>query len=171
MRISQTDAKDCDGQESHIKPKLKITPEEYMKDRVVYKINIYDELSKQQKRLYQATSLVGIVLAASVPVIINLDKFDQRVPTVLSLIVTILVSMEKLFHFREHWRNYDEMAAFLRSEQLQFQTRAGEYKEKDREGDKAFDLFVTRIEQAISNERKDTIEMRTTETNAGLQGN
>ena len=171
MRISQTDAKDCDGQESHIKPKLKITPEEYMKDRVVYKINVYDELSKQQKRLYQVTSLVGIVLAASVPVIINLDKFDQRVPTVLSLIVTILVSMEKLFHFREHWRNYDEMAAFLRSEQLQFQTRAGEYKERDQDSDKAFDLFVTRIEQAISNERKDTIEMRTTETNAGLQGN
>lgn len=131
-----------------------------MKYRVVRKINVYDKLSKQQKFRYQVTSLFGIVLAASVPVSINLCD-DPLVPTILSLIVTILISMEKLFHFREHWRNYDEMAAFLRSEQLQFQTGAGEYEDKD----KAFSHFVTRVEQAISSERKDTIEMRTSEDN------
>jgi hypothetical protein len=162
---SQSVEKKDDRQDSHIKPFLTIEPAEYMKDRVVYKIKVYDKLGDRQKLLYLATSTVGIVVAASVPAVINLG-FDLVVPTVLSLIVTILVSAEKLFHFREHWRNYDEMAAFLRSEQLQFQTGSGEYKDKG----EAFDRFVTRVEGAISNERKDTIEMRTQETNAGLQG-
>jgi hypothetical protein len=117
---------------------------------------------------YLATSLVGIVVAASVPAAINLG-FDPVVPTILSLIVTILVSAEKLFHFREHWRNYDEMAAFLRSEQLQFQTGSSDYKDKDQDGDKAFCRLVTRVEQAISSERKDTIEMRTQESDVSRQ--
>jgi hypothetical protein len=69
-----------------------------------------------------------------------------------------------LFHFREHWRNYDDIAAFLRSEQLHFQTLAGVYKEKAGKPDEAFRLFVRRIEEGIKEERSDTIEMRTRET-------
>lgn len=99
METTQANTQDRGKQDSHIKEQLSITPEEYMKDRVVYKIKVYDRLSKQQERLYQTTSLVGIILAASVPVLINL-QVNSIVPTVLSLIVTILVSMEKLFHFR-----------------------------------------------------------------------
>jgi hypothetical protein len=146
----------------HIKPTLSVTPDEYMKDRVVYKINQYTKLSGQQKLLYQLTSIIGIVCAASVPVLINLSV-NVALPTILSLVVTILVSLEKLFHFREHWRNYDAIAAFLRSEQLQFQTRAGVYKEKDSKSDDAFRLFVRRIEDGVKDERNDTIEMRTRE--------
>jgi uncharacterized protein YacL len=151
-----------DKQKSHIKEHLSITPDEYMKDRVIYKLDVYDRLSKRHELLYKTTSLVGIILAASVPVLINL-QVNSIVPTVLSLIVTILVSVEKLFHFREHWRNYDEMAAFLRSEQLKFQTRAGEYARKDENSDPSFQKFVARTERAIIDERKETIEMRTRE--------
>lgn len=162
MQATQVNKQDNGKSDSHIKPQLAITPEEYMKDRVVYKIQVYDKLSKQHKFRYQTTSLVGIILAASVPVLINLGV-GTIVPTVLSLIVTILVSVEKLFHFREHWRNYDELAAVLRSEQLKFQTKAGEYAREDHDADGIFKKFVTRIEQAISEERKETIEMRTRE--------
>ena len=147
---------------SHIKPTLSVTPDEYMKDRVVYKIELYAKLSKQQKLWYQLTSIIGIICAASVPVLINLGV-NVALPTILSLAVTILVSFEKLFHFREHWRNYDAIAAFLRSEQLQFQTGAGVYKEKASKPDDAFRLFVRRIEGGVKDERNDTIEMRTRE--------
>jgi hypothetical protein len=51
MTVSQKDAKDCGGQEPHIKPDLTITPDQYMKDRVVYKINVYDKLGDRQKYL------------------------------------------------------------------------------------------------------------------------
>lgn len=146
--------------DTHIKPDITISPDEYMQDRVIYKINLYDRLGDEQKWLYWGTSLVSIVLAASVPVLINLGV-DVIIPTVLSLIVTILVAVEKLFHFREHWRNYDEIAAFLRSEQLLFQTGTGDYKEKEKSCELAYQRFVTRVERAICNERADTIEMRT----------
>lgn len=161
-------------EDSHIKPQLAISPEEYMKDRVVYKINLYAKMSEQQKFWYQLTSAMAIICAASVPVLINLG-IHVLAPTILSLVVTILVSLEKLFHFREHWRNYDAIAAFLRSEQLQFQTLSGVYKERVAEENgqgrqqqpgsgEAFQLFVGRIEEGIKEERNDTIEMRTRET-------
>lgn len=149
--------------DSHIKPQLAISPEEYMQDRVMYKINLYAKMSAQQKFRYQLTSVLAIICAASVPVLINL-RVHVLVPTILSLVVTILVSLEKLFHFREHWRNYDAVETFLRSEQLQFQTLSGVYKEKAAKPEEAFRLFVRRIEEGIKEERNDTIEMRTRET-------
>lgn len=153
------------GQESHIKQDLTISPDDYMRDRVIYKMNVYERLGKHHRVYYLGISLVAIILAAAVPVLINL-QVDSIISTIISLIVTILISTEKLFHFREHWRNYDEMAAFLRSEQVKFQTRSGEYQPKDMDNDKAFHLFVARIERAISNERNETIEMRTSENSA-----
>jgi hypothetical protein len=148
---------------THIKPQLSISAEEYMKDRVVYKMDRYTRKSEQQKFWYQLTSIIAIVCSASVPVLINLGV-PSIVPTVLSLIVTILVALEKLFHFREHWRNYDAIAAFLRSEQLQFQTLSGPYAEKGSGPKEAFQIFVKKIEEGIKEERNDTIEMRTRET-------
>jgi uncharacterized membrane protein len=147
------------SQDSHIKPQLSISPEEYMRDRVIYKINLYVKLSERQKLWYQWTSVIGIIFAASVPVLINLG-IHVIVPTILSLVVTVLVSLERLFHFREHWRNYDAIAAFLRTEQLQFQTLTGVYKDKATKPEDAFRLFFKRIEEGIKEERNDTFEMR-----------
>lgn len=147
---------------TYIKPGLSITPEEYMQDRVVYKINTYTKLSRQHKLRYELTSIIAIVCAASVPALINYG-WNNALPTALSLLVTILISMEKLFHFREHWRNYDEIAAFLRSEQLQYQTLSGVYKKNPSKKEEAFRLFVRRIEEGIKEERSETIEMRTKE--------
>lgn len=148
-------------QNSHIKPELSVTSKEYMEDRVIYKMGAYTRLSRQHRSWYQLTSIVGIVCAATVPVLINLGV-NTIVPTILSLIVTILISLEKLFHLREHWRNYDAIAALLRSEQLQFQTKSGPYRDK-KNNQEAFQLFVRRIEEAIKDERNDTITMRTKE--------
>lgn len=161
---------------------LKITRNQYMKERVHYKMKVYGKLGNRHRWLYYITSFTSIVCAAVVPVLIAQkdDKFKFEA-TVLSLVVTILVSMEKLFHFRQHWRNYDSIESFLRSEQLYFQTRSGVYAEKDDTDKKevkdgkddkdkkdenlqeAFELFVRRIEDAIKNERDQTIEMRTQE--------
>ena len=162
MESSLTSAQQGGIQDSHIKSTLSISPDEYMNDRVVYKINKYVEKSERQKIYYQVTSIVAIVFAASVPVLINLGV-NLVLPTILSLVVTILVSLEKLFHFREHWRNYDTIASVLRREQLEFQTLSGVYKKKDSKLDDTFPIFVRRIEEAIRAERNDTIEMRTSE--------
>jgi len=81
------------------------------------------------------------------------------VPTLLSLFVTILVSLEGIFHLREHWKSYDLMKSFLREEACLYEAGAGAYKGKAAAD--AFVLFVERVEEAIAKERAQTIEMRT----------
>ena len=145
---------------SHISDKLSINRDEYMKARVVFKLNQYTEKSKRYRLFYHLTNTITIICSAIVPVLINLGV-DNLFPTIFGLVVTILVSIEKLYHFREHWRNFDEIAAFLRSEQVQFQTGAGQYKMKKSNPKRAFQLYVTRVERSIIEEREETIEMRT----------
>lgn len=145
--------------ESHIKKELKLTPEEYMEDRVIYKLDLYGKLGNRHRRFYYISSLVSIICAALVPVLIQSNQ--QTTAIVLSLVVTIMVSVEKLFHFRQHWRNYDSIESFLRREQLLYQRHAGIYKGKTEE--QAAEIFVDRIEDGIKHEREETIEMRTKE--------
>ena len=107
-----------------------------------------------------ATATMG---AAAVPVLINLKDVPTIVPTILSLLVTILVGLEGLLHLREHWRNYDLMKSFLRQELHLYRAGAGPYREKPFTPE-SFVLFVERIEGEIAKERSQTIEMRTTKT-------
>lgn len=145
--------------ETNLKNQLKLTPEEYMEDRVIYKINLYGKLGDRHRRFYYISSFISILCAALVPVLIQRENDLSAI--ILSLIVTILVSLEKLFHFRQHWRNYDSVESYLRREQILYQRRADVYKEKSDE--EAAELFVRRIEDGIKHERDETIEMRTKE--------
>ena len=150
-----------------------LSEEAYLKCRVTYKIVVYGKLAKKQRLFYQILSLASIISAASVPALIKSRGCEAYTPlgcesyaAILSVIVTILVALEKLFHFREHWRNYDSIESDLRSEQVLYQTRSGVYKtgtDKIKTDADAFKLFVNRIEERIRNERADTIDMRTSE--------
>ena len=59
MESSLSSAQQGGIQDSHIKSTLSISPDEYMNDRVVYKINKYVEKSERQKIYYQVTSYGG----------------------------------------------------------------------------------------------------------------
>jgi hypothetical protein len=74
-------------------------------------------------------------------------------------VVTVLVGIEGIFHWREHWKNYDLMKTFLRQEAYLFEAGAGAYRGKTPED--AFKLLVERVEDQISKERAQTIQMRT----------
>lgn len=150
------------GDQEYLRDQLKISQEEYMSSRVHFKMKNYDKLGNRHRWFYYISSFVSIVCAATVPVLIAAGERYKLEATILSLLVTILVSLEKLFHFREHWRNYDSIASHLRNEQLLFQTKSGVYDEKETDDD-AFKLFVKRIEEGIKSEREQTIEMRTKE--------
>jgi hypothetical protein len=102
------------------------------------------------------------VAAATVPVLINVKDVPSIYPTVLSLLVTSLVGLEGILHFREHWKNYDLMKSFLRQEACMFQAGAGAYRGKT--SPEAFVLLVERVEEEISKERAQTIQMRTART-------
>lgn len=148
------------NKDAHIKSEMHISPDDYMQNRVVYKLKLYMKLANKQKIYYLSLSLIGIFLSAIVTVLINFSS-SKFWPTALSMLVTVTVSVEKLFRFREHWANYDQIAAFLRSEQLKYQTKTGEYSDKKVDANQAYATFVAKIERAIFNERMETIDMRT----------
>jgi hypothetical protein len=135
------------------------TPDDYVETRVDFKTEAYTRKSDRYRWSYLATASVSAMAAAAVPVLINLQDVPSIVPTLLSLLVTILVTLEGIFHLREHWKNYDLMKSFLRQEACLFQAGAGAYRDKTPHD--AFVLLVERVEDGIAKERAQTIEMRT----------
>lgn len=135
------------------------TPEEYLRTRVDYKTEAYRAKGWRYRWGYIGMACTSAVAAATVPVLINVNGVPLIWPTLLSLLVTILVGLEGILHFREHWKNYDLMKSFLRQEACMFQAGAGVYRDKTPQ--EAFVLLVERVEEAISKERAQTIEMRT----------
>jgi hypothetical protein len=135
------------------------TPAEYIQTRVDYKTEAYRRKGEHYRFGYQTTATLAAVAAATVPVLINFKDVPPIVPTLLSLLVTILVTLEGIFHFREHWKSYDLMKSFLRQEACLFEAGAGAYRGKG--ANEAFVLLVERVEDAIAKERAQTIEMRT----------
>jgi hypothetical protein len=138
------------------------TPEEYLRTRVDFKTEAYRRKGSRYRWGYTVMACTAAIAAAAVPVLINWEGVPQSIPTLLSLLVTILVSLEGILHFREHWKNYDLMKSFLRQEACLFQARGGEYRKHTDAA--AFVLLVERIEEAISKERAQTIQMRTART-------
>ena len=134
-------------------------PEAYLETRLDFKTNAYTLKGDRYRWSYLATASVAAISAAAVPVLINLKDVPSIVPTLLSLLVTILVSVEGIFHLREHWKNYDLMKSFLRQEACLYQARGGVYRDQGEQA--AFVLLVERVEDAIAKERAQTIEMRT----------
>jgi hypothetical protein len=162
-RITLTTQAD-EEKESPVISKLRRSPEEYMKDRVQLKINRYTKKASNYKLAYRVTASVAAIGSAVVPVLVNIPNMERKYPTIVSLLVVFVVALESVFHFREHWRNYDLISSVLREEEMQFSTRAGPYSPQEIKGnhDDVFRTFVKRVEDAIANERAETIVMRTT---------
>lgn len=141
------------------------TAEEYLETRLDFKTNAYTKKGDRYRWSYLSVASVAAISAAAVPVLINLKEIPSIWPTLLSLLVTILVTIEGIFHFREHWKNYDLMKSFLRQEACLFQAKAGPYRKLKSED--AFVVLVERVEDAIAKERAQTIEMRTSKSPNG----
>jgi len=138
------------------------TPEEYLQTRVDFKTEAYRAKGSRYRWGYLTMACTSAIAAATVPVLINLKEIPSIYPTLLSLLVTVLVGLEGILHFREHWKNYDLMKSFLRQEACLFQAGAGAYRNKAAAD--AFKLLVERVEEEISKERAQTIQMRTART-------
>lgn len=137
------------------------TPAEYIEKRVRHKIESYTRKGERYRWGHTFIAIATMIGAAVVPVLV---QAGPSVPIVLvtcvSLLVTILVGLEGIIHFRGHWRNYDMMKTFLRAELNLYLGRTGHYRDVGNTS-AAFSHFVERIESAISTERSQTIEMRT----------
>jgi hypothetical protein len=80
------------------------TPAEYIKSRVDFKTEAYRAKGERYRWGYLFMACLSVIAAATVPVLINLKEVSTLYPTLLSLLVTILVGLEGILHFREHWK-------------------------------------------------------------------
>ena len=104
---------------------------------------------------------ITVVGGATVPVLINLPFNNvDKVATVISLIVVVLISLESVFHFRERWKNYRATEQLLAKEYFNFVTAEGPYREQEEK--EAFLNFVERVENAIASENASTLNVMTT---------
>jgi uncharacterized membrane protein len=145
----------------------KITPEEYITNRVEQYQNWYDRKSVDTKAKYLRMRAFSVVGGGLVPVLINIPwegslygiPVIQTLVTIISLLVVVVVSLESVFHYREQWKNYRSTEQFLGHEKFLFQTRVGRYSEHSDE--EAFQFFVERVEEAISAENAATLNVMT----------
>ena len=138
--------------------------ESYIAERFNDAISWYDKKAVETKSRYQNMRALTVVGGALVPVLVNLGVGDLAIPmriitTIISIVVVILVSLEGVFHYREQWVNYRSTEQFMRKEYFLFASREGPYVDMD--ADKAYTLFVERIENAIAGENASTLQILT----------
>jgi Protein of unknown function (DUF4231) len=142
-----------------------MTPEQYINDRVLFKIKLYYLLGKRDKLWYNLIAIFTIISGLLVPLFLNLDfKFSKEYATVLTLITGGLISLETVvFNFKEKFKSYKKTEDQLTNELILFQTMTEPYNIQSPTDDNSalFRLFVSRVESTILKERDETVEKMT----------
>ena len=129
----------------------------YTKERLEFKINIYFKLSKRNLFYFRVFSIAAIISSALIPVVINLDFINSTsaslFATLLSVFVIISLALESLFGFRQQYRNFKGSEDLLRREKYLFENQTGPYTNDSEKNNK---LLVERVEALILKEREDT---------------
>ena len=134
--------------------------DEYMKQRVDQFQQWYDGKAVKAKSAFLRVRTTAVVGAVLVPVITNVSihqEYRTVATTVISLMVSIVVALDSVYHFGDQWRNYRSTEQFLSREKFLFQTGEGPYKDVD--ADRAFILLVERCEAQISAENSATLNV------------
>jgi hypothetical protein len=142
-----------------------MTAEEYINDRVLFKIKLYYLFGKQNKRWYNLIAVLSIIAGLMVPLSLGLNlEYSKEYATFLSLFAGGLISLEAaVFNFKEKFKSYKKTEDQLTNELILFQTNTEPYNFKSPSEDNSgiFHLLVSRVESAILKERDDTVEKMT----------
>jgi len=136
--------------------------DDYIQQRVNQFAGWYDKKAVAAKRAYLRSRTTAVVGALIVPIAANLnfagyETYKTPVITVLSLLVSISVALDGVYHFGDQWKNYRSTEQFLTRESVLFQTGEGPY--KSMVADDAFLLFVERCEGQIASENSATLNV------------
>jgi hypothetical protein len=138
-----------------------MSAEEYIAHRVDQFREWYDGKAVYAKNRYLRIRVIAVAGAVLVPVVANAipehPDLTRYSTTILSLIVSLAVALDSVFHFGDQWKNYRSTEQFLSREKFLFSTGDGPYKEMDPA--KAFMLLVERCEAQISAENSATLNV------------
>jgi hypothetical protein len=154
---------------------LALSPDQYIETRVRQYQAWYDRKAVSCKNRYLRFQAFTVVAGGVVPVLVNVETninnvigypIMRAVVTLISLFVVVTVSLESVFHYREQWKNYRSTEQLLGHEQFAFLAGVGVYKKLAT--DEAFQLFVERVEDAISAENAATLNVMAIASEAAL---
>lgn len=135
----------------------------YVEDRVLRRIGQYQHRARWWGRLYKLMGVLAIALSAAVPVLL-MTKISDAVPAGLSVAVTVMVSLESLFQTREMWRAYDLAEEELRTLLYRYITTRASLDQGAEQWQSAYHRFVQKVEKTIMDERRSTIQRRTSDS-------
>ena len=89
-----------------------MSPENYINDRVLYKIKLYFLFGKRNKRWYNLIAILSVISGLLVPLFLNLDfKYSKEYATALTLFAGALISLEAtVFNFREKYKSFKKIS-------------------------------------------------------------
>jgi hypothetical protein len=136
--------------------------EDYVKQRVIQFVEWYDKKAVSAKSAYLRLRTISVVGALIVPIAANVnfvgyDPYKTVVITAISLLVSVSVALDGVYHYGDQWRNYRSTEQFLSRERFLFQTGEGPY--RNMAADDAFLLFVERCEGQIASENSATLNV------------
>jgi hypothetical protein len=132
----------------------------YLDNRFDQYTGWYNGKAVRTKAQYLRMRTVAVVGGAIVPVLVNVPWHYIKIATTsISLLVVVLLSLESVYHYREQWKNYRSTEQFLGHEKVYFLNRVGFY--EGLSDDRAFKLFVDRVEAAIASENAATLNTMT----------
>ena len=132
----------------------------YLKDRVADQLSYYSAAATRAKRNHYWAQSIMIMLAAAVPVVVNLpvstDEANvlaspKALATIMSLIVAILGGLTNFRKDGDLWLNFRRTEELLKQESFLFRTSAGPYRGLKTEEDRLAELSM-RVESLISAE-------------------
>jgi hypothetical protein len=164
---SGSTAKKAKGYNPSMKPREfgEMTQKEYISERLNDQLRYYDKVANRSKSRYLRSKFISVIAGALVPVLVNVEfQYVDTITTILSVLVVLIVSLESVFHRREQWVNSRSTSEALRKEYFLFSTKEGPYKKHTEDSDKAFIMFVERIEFLIESENNSTLQILTRES-------
>jgi Protein of unknown function (DUF4231) len=128
--------------------------EVYLNGRWQQQCNYYSKRAISNKRWHQNLLLFSTISALVVPVLLNIVEIPKWVPTLLSVLVSVALTLDNVYHFGDNWRSFRQTLEALKRERILFETKSGSYEESET----AFRLFVQRCEEIMQAEGKNYFE-------------
>ncbi|WP_150084424.1 DUF4231 domain-containing protein [Prosthecochloris aestuarii] len=127
----------------------KMTPEEYLENRLEDQITWYDKKSGVNKLGFIGFQIATLIASASIPVISLFSGaiWARLVVAILGSTTTVTAGIVALYQFREHWIQYRTTAESLKQEKYRFHTKTEPYS-----GENAFSILVDRVESLVFEE-------------------
>jgi hypothetical protein len=118
-------------------------------------IRWYERVKHTHRRGYQLLQLSIIVLSGLTPLLILIDGFPKPLQALPAAAAGMLTAVAAVFRVQDNYTRFAYTLEMLKSEKFKFETRSTKDYGVKVDDQKAFERFVSRMEELIINEVAD----------------